>query len=62
MLGISGFTYILGALIVFFFSMNFFLGPGWLGGVIGVPGTGSIKDVSDSFPGTVDLSSPEFRL
>jgi hypothetical protein len=62
MFGINGFTYILGALIVFFFSMNFFLGPGWLGGVVGLQGTGSINGVSDSFPGTVDLSSPEFLL
>jgi len=49
-------------LIIFFLSMNFFLGPGWLGGVIGVPGTGSLNEVSDSLPDMVDLSGPEYRL
>jgi hypothetical protein len=62
LLGINIFTYTLAALIAFFFSMNFFIGPGWLGSVMGFEGTGSINEVSDSLPGTVDLSSPEFRL
>ena len=62
LLGIGGFTYLLAAFIIFFGSMNFILGPGWLGGSIGVPGTGSINEMSDSLPNTVDLSSPEYRL
>lgn len=62
LLGINVFTYILAALIVFFLSMNYFAGPGWLGSLMGVPGTGSFTETSESFPDTVDLSSPEFRL
>ena len=62
LLGINIFTYILGALIVFFMSMNYIIGPGWLGNFVGLPGTGAIQEVSDSLPDTVDLSSPEFRL
>ena len=61
-MGINVFTYILGALIVFFLSMNYFLGPGWLGQAMGIPGTGAIKGMSDSLPDVVDLSSPDFRL
>ena len=52
----------LAALIAFFLSMNFFIGPGWLGALLGIPGTGSFQEVSDSLPDTIDLSSPEFRL
>jgi hypothetical protein len=62
LLGINIFTYILGAFIVFFLSMNYFIGPGWLGSMIGVPGVGTFDEVSESFPDTIDLSSPEFRL
>jgi hypothetical protein len=61
-MGINIFTYILGGLIVFFLSMNLALGPGWLGQVLGIEGTGSINEVSDAFPDSVDLSSPQFRL
>lgn len=62
LLGIGGFTYILGGLILFFLSMNFFLGPGWLGQMMGIEGTGSINEVSDSFPEKIDLNSETFRL
>lgn len=62
LLGINIFTYILAGLILFFFSMNLALGPGWLGQVVGIEGTGSIKEVSDALPDNVDLTSPEFKL
>ena len=61
-LGINIFTYILGALIVFFLSMNTVVGPGWLGQMMGMPGVGAFSEVSQSYPDTIDLSSPEFRL
>ena len=56
------FTYILAAAIVFFLSMNFILGPGWLGGAIGVKATGSFTQMSDSLPNAVDLSDPDYLL
>jgi len=62
LLGINAFTVILAALIVFFLSMNVVLGPGWLGSQLGIPGTGSIQEVSPSLPGSIDLNKPEFRL
>jgi hypothetical protein len=62
LLGINVFTYILAAAIIFFLSMNFVLGPGWLGSAMGLKGTGTFSEVSDSLPDTIDLSSPEFRL
>jgi hypothetical protein len=61
-MGINIFTYILGGLIVFFMSMNFFLGPGWLGQAVGIPGTGAFKEMSESLPDVVDLSGQDFRL
>ena len=62
LLGINIFTYILGAACIFFLSMNAILGPGWLGQVAGIQGTGSFTDVSDSLPGNVDLNNPENLL
>ena len=62
LLGFNAFTVVLAALIVFFLSMNYALGPGWLGSQIGVPGTGTIREVSPSLPGTIDLNRPEYRL
>lgn len=62
LLGINGFTFLLAALIIFFLSMNIMLGPGWLGSKLGIPGTGSIQEVSPSLPGSIDLNKPEFRL
>ena len=62
LLGINIFTYILAALIVFFLGMNIIVGPGWLGSALGIPGTGSINEISDSIPDTVDLSSSEYLL
>jgi len=62
LLGINVFTFILAALIVFFLSMNYILGPGWLGSTIGIPGTGAFQEVSPSIPGTIDLNKPEYRL
>jgi hypothetical protein len=61
-LGINIFTFILAVLIVFFLSMNAFLGPGWLGGALGFQGTGTFEEVSPSLPGTLDLNKQEFRL
>lgn len=62
LLGINIFTVILAGLIIFFLSMNTILGVGWLGKVVGIPGTGSFEEVSPSLPGTFDLNRPEFRL
>jgi len=62
LLGINIFTYLLGGLIVLFLSLNFFLGPGWLGQSMGIQGVGTFEEVSKSLPDTVDLSRPEFRL
>jgi hypothetical protein len=42
--------------------MNVLIGPGWLGSVVGLAGTGVINEVSDSLPDTIDLSGSEFRL
>lgn len=56
LLGISGFTYALGALIVLMLSLNTILGPGWLGQAVGIAGTGTFTDVSPSLPDQVDLS------
>ena len=61
-LGINGFTYVLAALIAFFLGMNVALGPGWLGQLLQIPGTGTFTEISDSLPDTVDLSKPEFLL
>jgi hypothetical protein len=62
LLGINVFTYILAAAIAFFLSLNYVLGPGWLGSAIGMQGTGTFSEVSDSLPDTIDLSDPSFRL
>ena len=62
LLGINGFTYVLAALITFFLSMNLILGPGWLGQQMGLEGTGTFTQISDSLPDSVDLSKPEFLL
>jgi len=62
LLGINIFTYILAALIALFLSLNFALGPGWLGQVIGLEGTGTFTQISDSLPDSVDLSSPDNLL
>lgn len=62
LLGINIFTVVLALLIVFFLGMNFALGPGWLGSTIGIPGTGSIQEVSPSLPGSINLNRPEYRL
>lgn len=61
-MGINIFTYILGGVIVLFLSLNLALGPGWLGQVLGIEGTGSINQISDAFPDSVDLTRPEFKL
>jgi hypothetical protein len=42
--------------------MNLLLGPGWLGQLIGLEGTGTFTQVSDSLPDTVDLSLPDNLL
>jgi len=62
LLGVNIFTFILAGLIIFFLSMNYFLGVGWLGSSIGIPGTGTFQEVSPSLPGTIDLNKPEYRL
>jgi len=43
-------------------GMNTFVGPGWLGQMMGMKGVGVYSEVSQSFPDSIDLSSPEFRL
>ena len=60
--GINIFTYILAALIVIFLSLNFILGPGWLGSAIGIQGAGEFNEVSDSLPQLIDLSSSDYLL
>jgi len=62
LLGINVFTYILAITIAFFFSMNALLGPGWLGNTIGLPGTGTFTEKSESLPDTFDLSDSEYLL
>lgn len=62
LLGINGITYVLVGLIVFFLTMNTVLGPGWLGQMIGLEGTGTFTEISSSLPGEVDLSQPENLL
>lgn len=62
LLGINIFTYILAALIVVFLSLNALLGPGWLGQSMGIKGTGSFTEISNSLPDSVDLSNPENLL
>lgn len=61
-MGINIFTYILAALIVIFLSLNTILGPGWLGQTMGIQGTGTFTEISDSLPDNIDLSSPENLL
>jgi len=58
-LGINVFTYVLGALIVFFLSANALLGPGWLGNIVGIPGTGEFTETSSTIPDIVDLGSKD---
>lgn len=62
LMGINIFTYILAALIVIFLSLNTILGPGWLGQTMGIQGTGTFTEISDSLPDNIDLSSPENLL
>ena len=62
LLGINIFTYILAFLIIVFTGLNLTLGPGWLGGTLGIQGTGSIEEVSPSLPNTVDLNRDEYLL
>ena len=62
LLGINVFTYVLAGLIAFFLSMNLILGPGWLGQSMGLEGTGTFTQISDSLPATVDLSGTENLL
>jgi len=62
LLGINIFTYILAAAIVVMLSLNAFLGPGWLGQMIGIEGTGTFTEISDSLPSNIDLNQPENLL
>jgi len=62
LLGVNGFTYILLAGIFFFLIMNTWLGPGWLGNIIGIQGTGTFTEVPDSIPDTIDLGNPDYQL
>jgi hypothetical protein len=62
-LGISVFTYVLAAAILFFLLMNAVLGPGWLGSSIGIQGTGEFTETSPELPDVLDLgSSKEYLL
>ena len=62
LLGVNIFTYILAFLILLFGGLNIVLGPGWLGGSLGIEGTGNFEEVSPSLPNAVDLSKDEFLL
>ena len=62
LLGINIFTYILAAAIAFFFGMNTILGPGWLGSTLGVEGTGTFTETSQSLPGKIDLGDSQYLL
>lgn len=62
LLGINIFTYVLAGAIAFFLSMNTIYGSGWLGGRIGIPGTGTFVEQSASLPATIDLSRPEYQI
>jgi len=57
LLGINIFTYILAGLIAIFLSLNALLGPGWLGQIMGLKGTGTFTDISPSLPDIIDLSN-----
>jgi len=61
-LGIGPFTYVLVGLIVIMLTLNFTLGPGWLGSTLGIDGAGTFID--DNFPtgGAFDLSKDEYLL
>jgi hypothetical protein len=62
LLGINIFTYILAGAIVIMLTLNAVLGPGWLGQGLGIPGTGTYTNVSDSLPSQMNLNSPENLL
>ena len=62
LLGINVFTYLLAAAIAFFLGMNTMLGPGWLGGAMGLQGTGTYTETSESLPDMVDLSDSRYQL
>eukprot|EP00579_Thalassiosira_antarctica_P006307 CAMPEP_0201878774 /NCGR_PEP_ID=MMETSP0902-20130614/9848_1 /ASSEMBLY_ACC=CAM_ASM_000551 /TAXON_ID=420261 /ORGANISM="Thalassiosira antarctica, Strain CCMP982" /LENGTH=178 /DNA_ID=CAMNT_0048406467 /DNA_START=90 /DNA_END=626 /DNA_ORIENTATION=- len=62
LLGINIFTYILAAFIIFFLSMNFASGPGWLGQSLGWEDVGTFTRVSDSLPLDVDVSGSQYLL
>lgn len=62
LLGINIFTYILAGAIAIMLTLNFVLGPGWLGQIIGLEGTGTFTQVSDSLPSQVNLNAPENLL
>ena len=62
LLGINIFTYVLGALIIFFLSMKLLLGPGWLGQLLGLGDVGTFTRVSDQLPLNVDVSGQDYLL
>lgn len=62
LLGINIFTYILAGLIVIFLSLNTLLGPGWLGQQMGIEGTGTFTQTSDSLPDVLDLNGSDNLL
>ena len=62
LLGINIFTYILGALIIFFLSMNAIFGVGWLGQSLGWEDVGTFTKVSESLPLDVDVSGDSYLL
>ena len=62
LLGINVFTYVLGAAIILFLSMNIILGPGWLGSSLGLVSNWDMTQTADSIPDTVDLSDPDFLI
>ena len=61
-MGFNIFTYVLAFLIVVMLCLNATLGPGWLGQAMGIPGTGTFTEISDSLPDTIDVSKDKYLL
>lgn len=60
-MGVNIFTYILAGLILLFVTLNFVLGPGWLGQAMGIQGVGTFTN-PDSITDTIDLGKSEYLL
>jgi len=49
-------------MIILFLSLNSILGPGWLGQMAGIPGTGSYTEINGSLPKNFDLDGSQYLL